>query len=327
MTEFLLTEGFLGGASVDIDENRFAALVRANEVIRTIWDVEDTFALLANSFIELEEYLLSAGIKYYYERQILRNADHFFDDVRQAINLKLVAMLTASRVYEEQVHRRMSALSAMVERNIDVKPSFSAVFDESLEYRVMYALRNHALHNQLPLGMISLGASNLSESGDVRDKEPSRHRVTVDPKISAQEFVKSDRINQARKQEVERLGYQHLDLKFFMRGFIASLANCHEEIRDTTKPHLGEALAVLQQSKNDLQKIKGEEPKHISAVKRLNGRKEEDHYVDYSSKSRLVEIRSTWVGLKWVQRGYVSSEITKSKDSYPEAHPTIWIAK
>lgn len=327
MTEFLLTEGFLSGTVIEIDEERFNELLHAKNVIKPIWEVEDTFSLLANAFIEFEEQLLSAGMRYVYQRDMQRDVDHFFDDVRQNVNLKLISVLTASRVYEEQLLRRTSSLSKLIGKVIDLNGSFSSVFDSSLEYRVMYALRNHALHNQLPLGGITFSNSNLSSTGDIRDDAPTRHRVTVDPRISVEEFCNSDKLRELTRKEVEDLGCEYLDLKFFARGFVSCLAHCHSDFRTATEAVLEKSLSALQTAYNELQKAKGEVPTHASIVRRINGRKVEDHYIDYSKKSRIRDVRKFWTGLQWLQRAYVSSEVRQSKNTYPNQHEDIWIAK
>ncbi|WP_272008742.1 hypothetical protein [Roseovarius sp. ZX-A-9] len=327
MYNFQLSEGYIGGAIVEIDTVRYEELLHANAVIKPIWDLEDTFSLLANSFIELEEYFLSLGISYFYQKDMQRDMNHFFDDVRQGANLKLISALTASRVYEEQLHRKTSLLSKLTETKIDLCPSFSSAFDESIEYRVMYALRNHAQHRQLPLTNIIFSSSNLSETGDMRDGAASRHRITIDPKISVTEFCNSDKIKSSTREEVRDLGYQYLDLKFFMRGFLSCLAVCHEDFRKATEPFVEIYLTALKEARDELWKLKGDEPKHICIFKRYEGRVVEKHYIDYTERSRLRDLRGFWTGLQSVQRGYVSSEVKLSKDTYPEQHEKVWIAK
>lgn len=327
MTELLLMEGYIGGTVIEIEENRFNEILHAKNVIEPIWDVEDTFSLLANAFLEFEEFLLSTGMRYFYQRDMQRDIDHFFDDATQKVNLKLISVLTASRVYEEQMHRRMSALSKLVGTVFDLSGSFSSVFDDSLEYRVMYALRNHALHNQLPLSGITFSNSNLSSTGDIRDDAPTRHRVTVDPRISVEEFCNSDKVKAPTRKEVDGLGCEYLDLKFFARGFVSCLARCHADFRAATEPVLGESLRTLQFANNDLQIANGDEPRHASIVRRIDGRKVEDHYIDYSKISRIRDVRKYWTGLQWLQRAYVSSEVRQAKGTYPNQHEEIWIAK
>ncbi len=327
MTNYLLSEAFLCGTGVEIDEVQFKNIVHSNKIIRHIWDVEDSFSLLATSFIELEEYLLNVSVNYYFQKDLQRSSDHFFDDARQTFNLKLISALTASRAYEEQLHRRLSALSEMSGTKTDLKESFSSAFDESLEYRVMYALRNHSLHSQLPLSAITFFGSNLSPSGDIRDEGPSRHRITVDPKITAADFCSSDKIREATRTEVSNLGYKYLDLKFFARGFLARLAMCHDDFRRKTEEWLEASLQELHTAYQKLMVIKGDIPKYIHVYKQDNGEEVEKYYADYTHKSRIRDLRKHWSGLKYIQRGYVSSEIVASKNTYPEVHDTIWISK
>jgi len=251
MSNYLIGEGYIGGSSLRIDEARFNGLVLSKKVIRLIWDIEETFSLLANSFVEFEEYLMSVVIKFHYKQVGGQDAHRFFDDVRQNINLKLVAMLTASRIYEEQTHQRLLELSGLVHKTIDMKPVFSKTFDESLEYRVVYSLRNHALHNQLPVHKVTYNSTPLSETRDIRSNAPIRIRETVNPRISVREFIESKKLNAAVRQEVEKLGYEYLDLKFFIRGFVAGLTGCHEAARVATQPYLDAALDELRKAHHE----------------------------------------------------------------------------
>jgi hypothetical protein len=276
---------------------------------------------------EPKEYLLAIGINFNFQRDVQRDADHFFDDVRQSVNLKLISALTASRIYEEQLHRRMEILSKLAGEKIDLKASFSSAFDSSLENRVMYALRNHALHSQLPLSAITFGSSRLSITGDPRDEAPSRSRMTVDPKISTKEFCGSPKIRPATRAEVEQLGYEKLDLKFFARGFLSCLASCHDDFRRVTEGPLERALLDLKNAHLELKEAKGDEPKHVSIYKRYEGSVIEKHYIDYAKKLRILDLRRFWSGLKWIQRSYLSSKVVSYKDTYPENHGTIWIEK
>jgi hypothetical protein len=87
------------------------------------------------------------------------------------------------------------------------------------------------------------------------------------------------------------------------------------------------ALGQLRNAQDDLADKKGEGPKLVSIFKRDAGQIIENHYVDFERKSRLLDLRKYWTGLKSVQKGYISSEITSSKDTYPQADDKIWITK
>lgn len=327
MVNYALIEGFLSGAALDISADRFMEILNASQIITQVWDVEESFSLLAHSFVELEEYLLKLGLEYFFQRDLQRQSDHFFDTARETVNLKLVGALTASRMYEEQLHRRVSTLSKLLGEAMDLHPSFSKAYDNSLEYRVMYALRNHSLHNQLPIKHLTFGSSHLYSSGNAGDDSPSRYRITIMPRIVVSDFCSSDKIKKPLKDEVEGLGFKYLDLKFFARGFLACLAVCHEDFRKATEDHMEAALKILQSAEEQLKEAKGENPRYINICVQDDGRLVEKHYVDFSNKSRIRDIRRIWSGLKWTQRGYVSSEIVRSKDTYPDEQGDLWIPK
>ena len=191
----------------------------------------------------------------------------------------------------------------------------------------MYALRNYALHHRLPLGVVVFSESNLSETGDLGDDAPTRHRVTIDPYLLAADIVSSDKIKKSTRDEVEQLGCKGLNLKFFMRGFVAKLTECHLVARDMTAEIASENIRILQEAFEKLWKKKGSTPKHLSVWIREEGREIEDHYIDPERFNQVIKSRRLWSGLKFVQRGYVSSEIRKNKDVYPSDHPSLWIPK
>lgn len=326
MLNYAHTESYIGGVTKEISEDAFLKVAQASKIIDALWDVESVFSLLANSSIEFEECLLRLTLNYQYQHGMQRNADHFFDDAQQLVNLKLVSLLTASRVYEEQLMRRASDLSKESGTEISIKDSFSSAFDGSLQYRVMYALRNHALHNQLPLGTISFSNALLFSSENNPD-DPTRARITVNPKISVAEFCSSDRIKQSTRDEVSNLGLEFLDLKFFSRNFVACLAACHEEFRIRSAHAFENSLAIMHTAQEELSKENGKQVEHSFVVKMNEGETVEKYYVDYSNRSRLKELRKYWSGLRWAQNSFVSSEVVFAKNTFPTYDAKLWISK
>lgn len=327
MKQYLLSEGFIGGKSVNIDFARYESLAKSKEVISIIWETEEAFTLMVNSFIEFEDYLLRASLELLFQRDLQKDSEAYFDDVRQSVNLRVVGFLTATRMHEEQLYRRASQITKLKAEPIDIKPAFSQEYDEKLEYRVMHALRNHSLHNELPIRGVTFGTVSQSSSGKPKDGSPGRHRVSIIPKIKVKDFCDSDKIKQSIQKEVLELGFKNLDLRFFSRVFLACIARCHERFRELTENALVAALADLKDAHDQLEKAKGDKPSHISVKQLDDDEVVEEHYVDYSRRRRLQELRKYWTGLKWNQLGYVSSEIVQSKDTYPMDHAELWIPK
>ncbi len=88
--KFFIKESSLNGASIEIDRKRFDVLKGANFNIEKLWEIEESFTLFADSFIEMEDYFLRAVLNYHYKFSRGRDIDEYFDEVRQSINLKLI---------------------------------------------------------------------------------------------------------------------------------------------------------------------------------------------------------------------------------------------
>lgn len=204
----------------------------------------------------------------------------------------------------------------------DVNHYFSEAFDSSIEYRVMHALRNYALHQNIPMNYLSFHSSNLNQYGHKRAGKPSRLRVTIEPMVSVKDFVAAKKVRQKTRKEVSSLGVDYLNLKFLIRGFVSLLAGIHENIRQSTQVILDDAFEDLGAAHEELRKAKGSYPRFIS----ISGRGPDSELdIDYPESLRLHKVRRKWSRLKSVQRGYVSSEIVKDDNAFPLEHASIWI--
>jgi hypothetical protein len=88
---------------------------------------------------------------------------------------------------------------------------------------------------------------------------------------------------------------------------------------------LSMALDELKAASDQLESAKGESPTHVYIRILSDGKTVEEQYVDYNRRSNVRELRTYWKGLKSTQHGYVSSEIVKSKDTYPVTDSALWI--
>lgn len=325
--QYLLHEGFIGGARREIAKEEFAEYLSAVDFLRSLWEIEDAFGLVAASFIELEEQMLNTSISEYYIGPLQR-AGSFHGSARQTVNLKVVSVLNTARAYEEMVCRKFSQYdTALAGGSKKVTAEFSRVYDESFDYRLVYALRNYAVHHSMPISNVIFAQSNQYETGDPRDEGRSRTRVTFNPFIIIAELLGSDKFNKKVRSELSSLGFEKLDLKFVIRGFIAMITECHLTAREITSELFLRKFTILQNAGESLRETKGSNVKYLSIITLEDGRKVEEHLIDSDHFSYLEGARAQWTSLKYCQNGYVSSEVTKSKDTYPSEHPTFWIPK
>ncbi len=327
MNEYWLEERTFPRAKVALSKAQFDETVAANKIYHALWDIEDAFALVANSFIELERFLLDVGVSYLYEQSHASALETYFDEVRQSTNLKLLSLLTASRVYEEQSCQRASLISDLTQSTMSFAPFFAKAFDSRFTYRVMHALRNHSMHKQLPLGGMFLHESNLAETGRLADGRATRHRTTVEPKILVRDLLESKKVRKPTRAEIQGLGAEHLDLKFFMRGFVAGLAECHEDIRGATEQVADSSLCAIEKAQKTITNETGTEFGVVHVVRQENDCEAESYHLHTALRHKFSETRKKWVGLKWAQNSFVSSEIIKSNDTFPQSDEDVWIVK
>ena len=245
-TIYSLTEGFIGGAKIEITLDEFNALEQSRDAIRALRDIEVLFALVGNAFTELEKFLLSSSVEYLTDPFVDNNdMERFFDRFRDTLNLHLLTLFTAARAYEEQTYQRIKAIcKANPEFEYNPKPDFSFSFDNSFEYRVMYGLRNHSLHAQLPIDGLSFDKTGQWQAGISDSAKPSRSRITINPYFLARDIIDSG-INKKVREEVRKLKLEKLDMKFLVRNYIAQLSIIHGKVRSKTENVLSEALAKL----------------------------------------------------------------------------------
>ncbi|TNE90603.1 hypothetical protein [Thioclava sp. L04-15] len=308
-------------------KKKYLKLKNAATAIDLIQEVENNFDLFASAFIELEEYQMSAAIRYYYSTDRSEDLDRLFEDIRPKLNLKLVGLLTASRSYDEQIHQRADALiKTSNDLEVDLRKEFSKAYEESFEYRVMYHLRNYAQHHRPPLGRLSFSHSNQWESCP-RSQSPARSRISINPKLNTDDLLSSKKINKKVRGEIELLKVKHLDLKFFTRGFVQEIYKIHQTFRKSTEDELLKFLNVIKDSNEDLAAFIGKACDYpVLEKKEKNGNKEKT-FLDYSHQARILDKRKLWARLAWVQRGFISSEISFSVDTFPKSDEDIWIVK
>lgn len=315
-----------GSHSLSLSEQEFEKVRSSAIILESLKDIEAAYNILSESFIEFEISLLSLAAKHKYKSSEFDLVDKFFSRSFTALNLKLISCLTASRIYEEQVSRRYARISELSDFSGGASAIFSQVFDGSLEYRVMHALRNYALHHDLPLGYLTLNSSNFWEAGGPADGGPSRLRFTINPQIITSKLLRSDKIRAATRREIEGLCAEKLDLKYFLRGFISSISIVHENLRTETQDLVETSLQVLQRTRNEMVALKGEDTK-LLVIQIFDADGNPQQNVDYTNFIDLVDKRKLWSGLKHIQRSYISSEIHQDAKSYPNSDPDLWIPK
>jgi len=155
--KYLLRIAALGRfPELEIDQARFEELKTSRPILLHALAIEEKYEIIVSNFLELERKAINASVS-----EMVRNHIEYKDffDVRLDLNIRLVNLLTAVRLYTDQLSSHLCACIPSDDTlKAKVKAFFSTEYDASFEYRFMEALRNHVQHSGIPVHRISTGA-------------------------------------------------------------------------------------------------------------------------------------------------------------------------
>ncbi len=322
--EYVVFEGVLGGATCDLSKDEYEWVKQSREVVVSAFSIEEAFSLVARSYVDFEKAVMSASLEWSLENVDYAAHNDFFDHWREVINLKLLSLLTAAGAYTEKMER-LAKNASIPEFNWETyDPRRRNVFDSDLTYRVMCALRNFSIHDELPISGFPVAFKNEAPSGKLKDGEPWRRRFTCSPHIRIQPLLASEKIRKATREELHELSAIGIDLKMFTRGFVESLFALHQVVRDLTEAALAEALGSLVKIEDRLSGAKGAKCKFAHIGEKGAGL-ESALYIDTYRLSRINGKREDWKKLQSLRRRYISSETTRREGIYLCDAGEIWI--
>jgi hypothetical protein len=141
---------------LEIDQERFLQLKKSRPVLSHVLAIEEKYEIIISNFLELEREATNASIS-----EMVRNQIEYKDffDVRLALNIRLVNLLTSVRLYTDQLSSHICSCSPHKENaKTEIKELFSTEYDSSFDYRFMEALRNYVQHSGIPVHRISTGS-------------------------------------------------------------------------------------------------------------------------------------------------------------------------
>lgn len=205
---------------VEISAEEYSLLGEARSVLSSVLGIEEKYEILVANFLELEKQLLHVAAT-----NTVRNTlsySEFFES-RSALNIRLVNLLTAARLYLDQLPQDVADC---IPENLNaanlVKARGSKEYDEHFEYRFMEALRNHVQHRGIPIHFIEQG-SHWTSFG-----EDGLMEFTVE--IAAQRrYLKEDG---KFKKAILNEASEDVDLKAACRRYVESLSAIHEFARE-----------------------------------------------------------------------------------------------
>lgn len=249
---------------LEIDKLRFEDLKTSRPVLTHALAIEEKYEILISNFLELERESTNASVS-----EMVRPHVEYKDffDVRLALNIRFVNLLTAVRLYSDQLPSHLSACKPSdVNLKADVKGFFSSEYDLNFEYRFMEALRNYVQHSGVPVHRISTGSKKTAlEDGLIEYSL----QFGAQKKILAQDDCFKKKVLNEMPEEV--------NLRLVTRGYIEALSRIHKKAREKIESSVHFSRQCLEKAISDYMVVYEKEPIGL-------------HAYNYAGKKKLEEV-------------------------------------
>lgn len=232
---------------LEIDQARFEQLKASRPVLSHALAIEEKYEIIISNFLELEREATNASIS-----EMVRNYFEYKDffDVRLALNIRLVNLLTAVRLYIDQLSSHICACIPSDESvKTEVKKIFSTEYDGSFEYRFMEALRNHIQHSGIPVHRISSGAKWT-------DLDDGLLEYSIFFCSQKKELLLDDGFKKHVLNEMP----DEVNLRSAIRSYIEAISRIHKQAREKIETVVCSARFCLNRAIQDYRVVYEKEP-------------------------------------------------------------------
>lgn len=241
---------------VEIDAERYAALRSSHAVLGHALAIEEKYQIVLSNYLDFEREVASVAVS-----QMVLGASEYADffDIKLSLNVRLVNLLTAVRLYNDQLVGHVAQCVPGVDRNNLLKGVFAEHYDGNFEYRFMEALRNYVQHSGMPVHRVVLGGRRAGENHELLEYSLS---------VSSQKSqLESDR--KFKRSVLDEMP-DEVDLVLAVRAYVESISGVHEAARNAIRSHVSRARGLVEEAISEYQNL------HNGTVVGLRARKVED---------------------------------------------------
>lgn len=219
---------------IEITPDEYAELEKARNILTNALAIEEKYEIVIANYLDFEKQILNTAAGYMV-RDNLNYSDFF--DVRLDLDIRLVNLLTATRLYVDQLYQNVQeCIPDDADAKAKVKAFFSKEYDENKEYRFMEALRNHVQHRGLPVHWTQQSSrwNSLEDDG----------LMEFNIELATKRFYLEE--NPYFKKEVLLELDEKTDLKSSTRSYIESISNVQESVRDIIAESVKSARELIE---------------------------------------------------------------------------------
>jgi hypothetical protein len=218
---------------IEITKAEFEATKKAQDSLVAVVSIEEKFDLLIENYREYERSLLDSALHHMIEQH--HEHDDFMAE-RRTVARRLANLLTSTRLYVEQVTKDAARLYGEGSaKATTVKALLRNEYDRTLEYRVMWELRNHVQHQGVFVGGISFPPTGTSTATITLPRCVSESCAARNPRLEAEGYNK-DVLKELKAEVAKTKGktkrkYEGVPLTPLVRRFVELLGEAHDAIR------------------------------------------------------------------------------------------------
>jgi hypothetical protein len=234
---YKLTRNALGvGQFIELTVDEYESIVLAKRRLIAALELEETFDLLLENFVEYERALFDSSLTSLLHRRLNWSA---FREDRARLNRRIVNLLSSTRLYIDQSKRDVQIVDEASDSLDFLCGLLSEQYDSHVEYRAMDALRNYVQHRGMAVGLLSFPGAWVK---DERGQRLLRHATAIG--LDIERVAEEPKIKASVRAELKALG-KALDLTAFLRKYIECLGNVHEQLRKRLSSILSDSAQVL----------------------------------------------------------------------------------
>jgi hypothetical protein len=239
MEYFLSTLTTGNPPEVKLTAEKYTRIESAWDVLRAALEIETKYEIVIVNYMEFEKQMLDATVSNMVRMPSARYSDFF--EVRLGLNVRLINLLTAVRLYLDQVVQDAPKCVPRIESAKDKVGVFrNKEWDENKEYRFMDALRNYVQHKGLPIHIFAAG----SEWKTLKDDEFLEIYIELYAKRS--ELEKDNFFKTGKNKIVLEEQDENIDLKETTRKYLESVSNIHVSVREMIDDLVKDSRVVVE---------------------------------------------------------------------------------
>lgn len=248
-----------GSPRIDLTRTQYQSIVEAVGALLHCIDVEEKFDGIVENFCDLERFILEEAL----QALVSRSSDDVrYNLPRSVCGRKLSNFLSSARLYLDSIERHIDAILTDGSGKLGIKAARTREFENSFNYRVAEALRNHAQHHALPVHGYTV------ERAWSADQCHLNYGFT--PMLSVAELGSDRKFKKETLAELQA-GPGSIELKPLIRSYVESLDTIHSKFRELIKSQAAQHVDLLEKYKQQMASTFPDAPVVALAVFQIDG--------------------------------------------------------